>query len=149
MSQMIVGWFLAVSVPVLAGQGAVEAPNQPVPGFGGPSVMAPLRQALTPARINSVEDGALLRHYEKLLDMKWDLELQLELARLDTGDKHPEVARMESRLQVVTKRIQSLKQMIETKMEKDREKREKNLDRPRGVPGAPPVIPSVNDRFRS
>jgi hypothetical protein len=65
--------------------------------------------------ISQAEEAALLRHYEKMLDMKLEMELQLDFAQVNKGAENPEVDQIKKRLEVLAKRLTTTKTQIEEK----------------------------------
>jgi|GEM_PF-3612119 len=65
--------------------------------------------------ISQAEEAALLRHFEKMLDMKLEMELQLDFAQVNKGAENPDVDQIKKRLVVLSKRLSDTKSQIEEK----------------------------------
>lgn len=86
--------------------------GQPGRGNGSPAFTRPT----TRNSIALAEETVLLRHYEKLLEMKLETELQMELALVKKGDNHPELKEAANTVAVLSKRMDQIRARLEEKI---------------------------------
>jgi len=136
-------FFLSALLFCVGGEAYAQTPpvnpnpfGQPGRGNGSPALIRPT----TRNSIAMAEEAVLLRHYEKLLEMKLETELQMELAQVKKGDNHPDLKEAANTVAVLSKRIEQVRARLEEKIKvrqaELQEQQQRRSEAPSLVPNA-------------